>query len=168
MFRFLSVKGKHFPRDSGGRRTIFAGCGGFLGRWGSGGGCAAVAEDGGHVRLRPGGELRDEGDEGLPEGREAVFDFGGDFGVDATGEESVGLKVLEGGGQDAGGDVGDEAAECVETHDLLLAENQDDEKRPFVAEAGYDVADGADFDEGVFFFAFEHGFQMRGYLRRQS
>ncbi len=72
------------------------------------------------------------------------------------------------GGQDAGGDVGDEAAEFVETHDLLLAENQDDEKRPFVAEAGYDVADGADFDEGVFFFAFEHGFQMRGYLRRQS
>ena len=104
----------------------------------------------------------------MPEGREAVFDFGRDFGVDATGEESVGLKVLEGGGQDAGGDVGDEAAEFVETNDLLLAENQDDEKRPFVAEAGYDVADGADFDEGVFFFAFEHGFQMRGYLRRQS
>lgn len=121
----------------------------------------AVGEDLLHIFLRPFCELPDEGEERLSEFGKAVFDSRGDFGVCLAVDEAVGLEGAQGGGEYSRRHVGNEAAEFVEPHDALLADDKHGQERPFVAESGYDVSDRAHLYDGTGILFLPH---ISGYL----
>jgi len=73
---------------------------------------------------------------------EGIVDAWGAGGEDFTGDEAVLLKVAEGVGEDAGGDVADAALELAEAKGAFF-KAKDDEHAPLVSDAVEDVAHGA-------------------------
>ena len=122
-----------------------------------------MRDDGLHVRRGPFGQPLDQRDEGASRRREGVVDPGRDDRKDRAGDEPVGLQGAERRRQHARRYVGDRAAQFAEAHGFVLAQDQDHEQRPFVAETGDDVAYGADLDDRIFFALLLHddGFRVR-------
>ncbi len=96
-----------------------------------------------HVLQRPVGELADYGYERMARWRKLVLHTDWNFGEYRAPDQSVGFECVERAGEHLRGYVGDEFAELVETRAAVLAQDEDDEQCPLVAEACHDVSDGA-------------------------
>lgn len=96
-----------------------------------------------HILQRPVGELPDYGYESVARWRKLVLHTDGNLGEHRAPDQSVGFERAERAGEHLRGYVGNELAEPVETRAAVLAQDEDDEKCPLVAEAYHDVPDGA-------------------------
>ena len=104
---------------------------------------SAVCHDRLHVLQRPVGELADYGYERMARWRKLVLHTDGNLGEHRAPDQSVGFERMERTGEHLRGYVGNELAELVEARAAVLAQDEDDEQSPLVAEACHDVPDGA-------------------------
>lgn len=84
-----------------------------------------------------------KGQQALGHAGQVVFDAGRNLRVHLSCYEAVGFEAAKGYGQHLLGDIADGVAELVKTELTAVAEEDDDEDGPFVAEAVEDLADGA-------------------------
>lgn len=84
-----------------------------------------------------------KGEQAFGQPCQVVFDAGRDLRVHLSCYEAVGFQAAQGYGQHLLGNIADGVAQLVKTEFAAVAEEDDDEDGPFVAEAVEDLADRA-------------------------